>query len=150
MGNDESSSRLLAALLAEQRQAVLATQQGDQPYPSLMTFAATDDLRRLLLVTRRGTAKFANLQANPRAALLIDDRTTHPTGEDAGLAVTATGLVREVAGPDLEPDRARFVARHPELTGFVASPGCALLSLQVERYLIVRGLHDVQEWVVAR
>jgi hypothetical protein len=45
-----------------------------QPYASLMAFAATDDLKRLLFATERNTRKYANLVSNPRAALLVDNR----------------------------------------------------------------------------
>ena len=61
-------------LLDSQIQGVLATQHQQQPYTSLMAFAVTPDLRRIVFATARATRKYANLLDNPRASLLIDNR----------------------------------------------------------------------------
>jgi hypothetical protein len=65
---------VLRALLESQRFAVLATDDHGQPFASLMAFAATEDLRHMVILTERTTRKYANLRSNPRVALLIDDR----------------------------------------------------------------------------
>ena len=69
-----SRSSRLRDLFRSQRFAVLATDDHGQPFPSLMAFAAAEDLRQLVILTERTTRKFANLMANGRVALLIDNR----------------------------------------------------------------------------
>ena len=80
--------------------AVLATHRQGQPHTSLVAFAATADGRELIFATTRTSRKFANLQADGRAALLIDSRTHQETDFHLGQAVSATGTVIEL--PDLK------------------------------------------------
>jgi nitroimidazol reductase NimA-like FMN-containing flavoprotein (pyridoxamine 5'-phosphate oxidase superfamily) len=149
MENQEHARPLLTDLFATQHQAVLATQQGEQPYTSLMAFVATPDLSRLLFATYRGTHKYTNLSANPRAAMLIDNRTAHLADHYQGIAVTATGRTGEIAAEDREPFLRLYLARHPNLTEFIHSPGCALMELRVEHYYIVSQLHNVLDLAIS-
>lgn len=71
MTDDAAMRRRLRALFDSQRYAVLATDDCGQPFTSLMAFAATDDLRHLVILSDRNTRKFANLAANRRVALLV-------------------------------------------------------------------------------
>jgi len=65
MDSPERIRPVLRELFVSQRLAVLATHDDDgQPYASLMAFAATDDLKYLLVVTGRPTRKYANLSAD--------------------------------------------------------------------------------------
>jgi nitroimidazol reductase NimA-like FMN-containing flavoprotein (pyridoxamine 5'-phosphate oxidase superfamily) len=78
---------LVKNLSATQRSAVLATQEGGQPYLSLMAFAATPDLTTIILATARGTRKHANLMAEPGVALLIDNRGNTPADTREAVAL---------------------------------------------------------------
>jgi len=74
----EDSARLrgrLKPLLKTQRLAVLATHREGQPYGSLVSFASTQDAKHILFATTRATRKYADLRADPRVAIVIDDRT---------------------------------------------------------------------------
>lgn len=145
MDSSDSARQLLKDLFATQLQAVLATDCERQPYTSLMAFAATENLDRLLFATYRDSHKYRNLQTNPRAALLIDNRTCQLSDHFEGVAVTAIGRATEA--PAAERDRllALYLARHPNLAEFVASPACALMTLRVEHYYIVSRFQDVLE-----
>lgn len=133
--------RLLKNLFETQRLAVLATQGQDGPYASLMTFAATDDLKRFLFATERGTRKYANISKNPRVSLLIDNRS--PEKSRTNFAVTVMGNAKEPAERESESLRKIFLAKHPDLRKFLNNPGCALLSCSVEEYVIVTNFQDV-------
>jgi nitroimidazol reductase NimA-like FMN-containing flavoprotein (pyridoxamine 5'-phosphate oxidase superfamily) len=65
MSTDIDIRPVLRALLESQRFAVLATEDQGQPFASLMAFAATDDLRHMVILTERTTRKYANLKSNP-------------------------------------------------------------------------------------
>ncbi len=137
-------TELLNRLFASQRSAVLATQQRGQPYCSLMAFAATGDLKLLLFATLRETRKYANLASDPRAAMLVDNRTNQAADTENAVAVTATGRAIEVDPAEREQLLGIFLARHPHLQSFVSHPGCALLKLQVAEYYVVERFQEVQ------
>jgi len=145
MNDTHDARELLQHLFATQLQAVLATQGLEQPYTSLMAFATTPDLRRLLFATFRETHKYANLSGNPRAAMLIDNRNVHLADHYSGIAVTAVGPTHEIAPPERDEWLRVYLARHPNLESFVAAPECALMELQVEHYYIVSQLHNVRD-----
>jgi putative heme iron utilization protein len=135
----------LRALLESQRFAALATDDHGQPFVSLMAFAATEDLRHLVVLTERTTRKYANLQANPRVALLIDDRENRGSDTEHSVAVTAIGQAQ-----DLDPDVGApllelFLTRHPYLAGFAASPTCAIVGVKVSAYQLVSRFQQVVE-----
>ena len=143
---DDDSRPALRALLASQRYAVLATDDRGQPFTSLMAFAASDDLNRLVVLTERGTRKFANLQTNPRVALLIDERGNRGSDTEDAVALTVIGRAREagaVARSELLP---RYLARHPQLADFAASTSCAVVELQVASFLLVSRARHVAQW----
>ena len=140
---DITSWQLVESLLAEQRFAALATQGGGAPYTSLVAFAATPDLRLILFPTRAGTQKFANLEAEPRVALLVDNRSNTADDYRNAAAVTAIGSVCLEGGPEADDRRSLLLARHPALGEFLASADCRIASVTVARYLLVTRFETV-------
>jgi len=148
MDNKEQARQILDDLFNSQLQAVLATDNQQQPYTSLMAFVATADLTQLLFATYRATQKYHNLQSNPRAALLIDNRTCQLTDHYEGAAVTATGQAHEIPVAEREEFLRLFLAKHPNLAAFVNSPDCALMAMRVEHYYIVSQFQQVVDLVM--
>jgi hypothetical protein len=138
--------RRLHELFALQNLGVLATHRDGQPYASLMAFAATEDLGILVMATPRATRKYANLQADSRAALLIENRTNTVEDFSAAMAVTAVGVVQPIDLPLESPLVALYLSKHATLRDFVCAPSCAVLSLVVERYHVVDHFQHVTEW----
>jgi nitroimidazol reductase NimA-like FMN-containing flavoprotein (pyridoxamine 5'-phosphate oxidase superfamily) len=136
---------LLRPLFATQLYAVLGTHGGEQVTLNLMAFAATEDLRSLILVTERATAKYANLQSEPRVAMLVDNRSNQGSDTQTAMALTVHGVAEEVTGAEREQLALRLLARHPQLDAFVQGPTCALFRVNVKRYELVVGLYDVRE-----
>ena len=124
-------------LLQQQLHAVLATTDEAGPYASLVAFAASPDLRRLVFATGRATRKFRNLAASGTAALLIDNRSNTQADVAAATAVTALGRAAEVAGEERDRLVSLLLGRHPGLADFVHAPDTALVAITVERYLLV-------------
>ncbi|HPU79460.1 pyridoxamine 5'-phosphate oxidase family protein [Accumulibacter sp.] len=137
---------LLQGLLAAQKYAVLATESGGQPYTSLMAFSVSEDLRDLILLTERATHKYANLMANRRVAVFIDNRENVGADTLDAVAITALGEAEEVAGDDCARLREAYLTRHPYLAGFATSPSCAVMRVRVRSYIVVRDFQEVQEW----
>ena len=142
----DSVQALLPRLLETQKYAVLATDNHGQPYTSLMAFSVTEDLQSFILMTERGRLKYENLMANPRVAIMIDNRENLGSDLEEAIAVTAQGLAEEIAGDACDEWRAFCLARHPALQAFADSPGCALIRIKVTSYVIVRCFQEVIEW----
>ena len=135
----------LNELFESQNLAVIGTVQEQQPFTNLVAFAATKDLKQLVFVTPRATRKFANLGNNPKVAMTIDNRQNVISDFSEAAAVMAIGTAREVTGPEREPLLALYLAKHPELKGFACAPSCALVSVEVTKYDIVRRFQSVVE-----
>jgi len=148
MSTDVEIQPVLRNLLRSQRFAVLATDDHGQPFASLMAFAATEDLGHIVVLTERATRKFANLKANARVALLIDDRENKGSDTQDSVAVTALGEAQEVAPNAGAPLLELYLARHPYLAAFAASPGCAIMRVKIKSYLLVSRFQKVVEWHV--
>jgi nitroimidazol reductase NimA-like FMN-containing flavoprotein (pyridoxamine 5'-phosphate oxidase superfamily) len=141
---------MVKKLFSSQRLAVLATQGRGQPYGNIVAFAATADLKHLLFATTRSTRKYANLSGEPRVAMVVDNRSNQESDFREGIAVTATGVVRELEGLEREERLKIYLAKHPYLEEFVASPSCALLQLEVETYYVVSQFQNVVEIQIDR
>jgi hypothetical protein len=135
----------LISLFRSQPLAVLATHNKGQPYGSLVAFAATEDLDYLVFSTTRSTRKFANLSADPRAAMVIDNRSNHPSDLRFARAVTATGRAEEIPKDTSGDFLGVYLNKHPHLEDFVSSPSCALIQIRVEIYYVVTRFQNVVE-----
>lgn len=150
MEPDDSPTSRLNTLLESQKLAVLATHMGGQPYGSLVSFAPTHDGKELLFATTRATRKYANLTADERVALVIDNRSNQESDFHEATAVTATGRADEPSGPERDRLQGIYLAKHPYLKDFVTSPTCALLRVKVETYYLVCRFQQVTELKVAK
>ena len=135
----------LKSLFVSQHLGVLATQNNGQPYTSLVAFASSEDLKSLFFATTRATRKYANLSADSRVAMLIDNRSNKPSDFQWAMGVTATGRVEELAYPERKTSLTAYLAKHPHLEEFVSSPSCAFLRIRVETYYVVTRFQNVVE-----
>ena len=149
MDIDKSSWPLVESLLAEQRFAALATQGADAPYTSLVAFAVTPDFRKIIFPTRSGTRKFTNLEANPRVALLIDNRSNSADDYRNAAAITVIGSVSVERGPEEAERRGLLLARHPLLAEFLAASDCRIATATVTEYRLVTRFETVARLVPA-
>ena len=141
----EQLRQTVQTLLDSQIQGVLATQHDQQPYTSLMAFAVTTDLHWIVFATCRATRKHANLLANPRGSLLIDNRTNEPVDYHDAVAITAQGTVSEVDGARHAELLQLYLRKHPQLRDFVTAADTVLLKLEVESYYVVSQFQNVVE-----
>ena len=140
MSTDFKIAPVLRNLFRTQRFAVLATDDHGQP------FAATEDLGQLVVLTERTTRKFNNLTANGRVALLIDDRENKGSDTEESVAVTAVGNAEVVDRAAGAPLLALYLARHPYMAAFAASPSCAIVRVKIRSYQAVFRFQEVVEW----
>lgn len=145
MNTGLSHMESLRTLLETQYLGVLATHHGGEPYSSLVGFAATPDLKQLLFATGRATRKHANLVADARASMLVDNRTNRPADFTEASAATAVGVVEEVSEAESSEFDRIFLAKHPHLEAFVHSPSCVRLRLGVSVFMVVTHFQNVVE-----
>lgn len=134
-------------LLSAQKLAVLATQNPEGfPYASLIAFAATEDLRKIVLATPRATRKFANISNNPGVSLLVDDRSNRENDFHDAKAVTVLGAVDQIENDASREELALlYLKKHPYLEDFLRSPSTALICISVWRYYLVSRFQEVME-----
>jgi hypothetical protein len=123
LSEESELEHFIRELFESQKLAVLGTQNEGQPYANLVAFAPSHDLKCLYFVTARATRKYANIEADARVTVLIDNRSNQDSDFSQAAAVTA----------------------HPMLEDFVRSPSCALLQIRVETYYLVRRFQNVME-----
>jgi heme iron utilization protein len=137
---------LVCDLLRSQRFAVLSTESETGPYASLIAFWAADDLSQIAFATMRATRKFNYLVTHPRVALLFDNRSNRDVDLRQAIAVTATGSARELTETGARAAASsEFLAKHPHLASFVASPGCAFVRVDIDTYYVVTHFQSVVE-----
>jgi thioredoxin-dependent peroxiredoxin len=136
--------RKLKKLFDEQGFAVLATAEGNQPYTSLVAFAASEDLRHMVITTARSTRKYANLRSNASVSVLVDDRTNSASDFGEAVSVTILGTAEEISGPEGEGLRQLYLQKHAELRDFVAKETTALLRVNVESVYVVKSFPEVR------
>lgn len=144
-GTDESRETLMR-LMHGQPLAVLATISGESPHTSLVAVAVTPDLRRLYFTTLRATRKWNNLARNSHVSLLMDNRSNQVADFTRAAAATIIGTAEELNGDRREEGLSIFLGRHPHLTGFASSPGCALFMVRITTIHLVTRFQNVMEF----
>ena len=133
----------LINLLTGQRFGVLSTAADQRPYSNLVAFAADHEYKNLIFATSKSTRKFMNLIQNPVASFLVDNRTNQSDDLQNASAVTAIGSVYEIETKQGDASKQLYLEKHPTLESFIRSEDSALLSLEVERYIVVLDFQNV-------
>lgn len=134
---------LARRLLSSQGIGVLATSGAQGAHLSLVAFAALWEERILYFATPKSTRKFANLLADPRAVLLVDDRVNQPADLHRAAAVTVRGSAREMDREARDAVMATYLRQHPHLGDFARAPSIALVSLRMEEIEVVQAFQQV-------
>ena len=135
-------------LLDSQRVGVLATHYQNTPHQSLIAFICSQDLRDIYFVTPEYTRKVEAIRADPRVALLVDDRQNMDSDFDSCIAVTAKGLAEQLPGNPRPSAFDRYLRKHPYLEDFAASPTCCYFRIRVRRYTLVSHFQKVEELIL--
>ena len=147
MINRQELQREITELLLSQKLAVLATQSSEgSAYASLIAFAATDDLHKIVFATPKATRKFANIKHNPNVSLLIDDRSNNEKDFHDAQAVTVMGtLDRTDNNASRNELVSLYLSKHPYLEDFLRSPSTAFIIISIRSYYLVSRFQEVIE-----
>jgi len=128
--NISSARKAIRELLLQQKLATLATCKTKQPYVTLVAFAATHDLKKLIFATKKQTKKYSDLMTNKKVSILIDNRTNLTSDFNRGMAL--------------------YTKKHPNLEEFAKSSDCSLFKVEIHTYRIVRHFQHVVELHTAK
>lgn len=125
-------AKKLRAMDAKEPFAVLATNENGRPYTSLISFAVTPDLAKVVFATPKSTRKFRNLVDTKDVAVLIDNRSKKNRGFIETQAITILGKAAPVRrGRTWLEYAGTFLKKHPELEEFINAPTTALIVVDI-------------------
>ena len=138
-------ARTLVSQASEGSLATLSHRRPGDPFVSLMPFAEEEDGSLLLLVSNLAVHT-RNLDADPRASLLVREAEAGDR-DPLGLArVTLVGGTARVGAPELEMVRSRYLDRHPNARYWVDFSDFSFRRMRVEEAYYVGGF-GVMGWV---
>jgi len=127
--------------------AVLATDNNGHPYTSLVAYAITPDLKKVLFATPKGTRKYENILNSEHVALLIDNRRKSNKNLMGTEAVTITGIARPVRrGKVWEEYVQIFLKKHPDFEDFMVSASTAIIAVDVVQCVHAGKFQTVTVW----
>uniref|UniRef100_A0A7S1U2J8 Pyridoxamine 5'-phosphate oxidase N-terminal domain-containing protein n=1 Tax=Phaeomonas parva TaxID=124430 RepID=A0A7S1U2J8_9STRA len=140
----------------------LSTQGNDGgPHLSLMRFTYVQAEEKILISTRRNTAKFEYLSQNPSVALLVHDFPHLGAGggeaevdaeeaEGRTYSITLNGQAHVEDGDVAECYRALHLAENPEYEQFIVGQDIAIVSVTVDTARICNIDDKVKYWDAAQ
>lgn len=127
-------------LVKNEKLCVLATSMDNNPYCSLMSYAADDDCRKLYMVTMTDSEKYRNLKNNDAVSILIDTRgskTDMPVK-----ALTITGRFFEIRDEEkIVEAKDKLKKRHPALEPFFNSGPSSVFYVEIRSLLLLDGFN---------
>jgi len=141
--SDPEIRKTVETILNEQRSGVLASCFMDIPLCSQMAFATEEDLRTLIIVTPRQTAKFDNMSSNPNVSFLVSTACNKPSDPGTAQALTVTAFATELDGERRHRAVTLFAQRHPDLSAFASASSSAVMELKVDSYSLVNNFQQV-------
>jgi nitroimidazol reductase NimA-like FMN-containing flavoprotein (pyridoxamine 5'-phosphate oxidase superfamily) len=145
MDRKQEICKQIESLCDSQRYAVLATAGEGGPYASLVAFTADDTCRKFVFATSRSTRKFANLLAEQRVSLLLDNRGNKQGDTFGAIGVNIAGTARELDSEESAATVEPYLARHPHLREFVTSDNVAMIEISAGTYYVVNRFQEVFE-----
>ncbi len=128
-------------LIRQNDLCVLATIGPQGPHTSLMAYTSSSDATRMFLVTPKNTLKYENMVRDPRVSLMIDSRNRGARQEIR--ALTVSGHAERVSDTKTIKDlHDAFAVRHPHLKRLLEEPDVAWISVQVDSFQLLDGVHD--------
>ena len=143
--NMKHSLEQITTLFDSQMLAVLSTQSRDQPYASLVAFAAGDNLEHMFFLTPNTTRKYENLLANPKVAILVNNSVNQANDIYNAVSVTGIGTAAVVETSDRTQLLNIYLAKHPHLKEFSKAPTTAFICVAMKRYFMVSQFQSVIE-----
>jgi len=142
-----SVAQRLREINSTERHAVLATDSNGQPYTSLVAYAMTPDMRKVVFATPKDTAKYRNILSNNKVALLIDTRSNTNRSYMKSEAVTIIGTARPVRRGKKWDELTRILLKkHLALKDFIEAKTTAIIVVEAVQCFHTSSFQKVSEW----
>ncbi len=143
MTEDQSIREAAEQLLKEQLFGVLSTYGSDGPHSVIVSFAAADRFREIVIVTPRSTRKFANILKEDAVSFFLDNRSNSITDLQRLIALEARGHAEAIPQEETFSYREIYTAKYPELREFAESPSNVLVKIKVQSYELIHHFQNV-------
>jgi heme oxygenase (biliverdin-IX-beta and delta-forming) len=145
-------ARTLAYLVRSGALATLSRTHAGHPFASVMPYALDEQGQPLVLISSMAIHT-QNLQADPRASLLVTQPVANAPGQEAGdplaaARLTLLGEARPLSSPDTGKAREIYLARHPRASYWVDFDDFSFWRLEVKDLYFVGGF-AAMDWVTA-
>jgi len=145
-------ARTLAYLVRSGALATLSRKHAGHPFASVMPYAL-DELGQPLVLISSMALHTQNLQADPRASLLVTQPVANAPGQETGdplaaARLTLLGEARPLSGADIGNARETYLARHPRASYWVDFDDFSFWRLDVKDLYFVGGF-AAMDWVTA-
>src|SRR5262249_31487989 len=145
-------ARTLAYLVRSGALATLSRKHAGHPFASVMPYALDEQGQPLVLISSMAIHT-QNLQAAPRASLLVPHPVTNAQGQESGdplaaARLTLIGQARQLAKADGGQAREIYLARHPRAAYWVDFDDFCFWQLDVKDLYFVGGF-AAMDWVTA-
>lgn len=145
MYSDKQLMEQIDRIMHTQLFGVLATEGIQYPYCTLVGFVALNNCREVVFATLRETRKYHNISRQSKVSILIDDRSNSTSDLMDALALTVIGTASEITGEPFNTYSSLYLEKHPNLKEFIADPNCALIKVDIAKYIMVNNFQNVTE-----
>lgn len=133
-------------LFKSQPFAVLATQGKGITNTSLISFAASYDLKHIVFATPIASGKFNLISSEENVSILVDDRSLQQENINQISALSIFGKAKNISDKnEILKWGEVLIEKHPNLKTFVNAPTTSVVLVKVDRYLYVRKFQEVRE-----
>jgi putative heme iron utilization protein len=145
-------ARTLAYLVRSGSLATLSRKHSGHPFGSVMPYALDEQGQPLVLISSMAMHT-QNLQADPRASLLVTQPIATAQGQEGGdplatARLTLLGEARQLSSPDTGKAREIYLARHPRASYWADFDDFSFWGLDVKDVYFVGGF-AAMDWVTA-
>lgn len=144
---DEKTQNEIKNILLNEPFAVLSTQGEGQPYSSLVSYACSDDFKKIIFATPLATRKYDLISRCSKVSILIDTRSTNPESINDINAITVVGDAKIIKDSLNNPSYETILLKsHPYLETFIKATTTRIIVVDVDTYIYVRKFQEVFEW----
>jgi hypothetical protein len=130
---DESQTRKLTELFAQEHTAVIVTQGDEWPTVTLQAFAETPDLE-LLFIMADSAEKFQNLLRRPKVTVMVDSRDVGDVSKFQVSRSVVQGVASEVEkGAEWDSLKDLFLRKNPFEAPFFGNPALRMVRVKPKR-----------------
>lgn len=135
-------------MLENEAFGVLAANEDKIAYTSLITFASSEDLKKLAFATPIDTKKFKIIEKNNNISILIDNRSDNKANINDIVAITSLGKAKILKDKDeIDKWSKILIDKHSYLDDFIRAGTSSIVLVDISKYYYVTSFQEVIEWI---